>query len=1031
MHKQEVWGGFQMKRKIYFLMAITIIFSVILLTNINAKSSDKVEKVVFDKLNDQNKVKVFVQFDANANYKKVSKAIEENKNNAIEKIGKTKVKHDFGGFFSAELTANELNLLADDPTVTSIKLVETKHILLQNSVGIINSSITWPKQISGINLTGAGQTVCIIDTGVNYTNPDLGGCYGNNSPTSGCKILGGWDYCADNVGCTTQDNDPMDIQGHGTHVSGIVVANGTITGVAPRARVIMIKAANSSGTFSDDDIIAGINWCVGNATAFNISVISMSLGGDLFTDYCNSDSLAPSINNAVGNNISVVVAAGNDISSTQISSPACVQNATAVGSTTKSDAISSFSNRNNLTLLLAPGGDGTVNGGINSTCIDGTYCSKSGTSMATPHVAGAFAIINQFLKLTGQNPKTPKQIESVLNLTGKKITDSATGLNYSRININSALNSLSFNYVSLILPSNNQFTNQNQTFSCNASSNVNLTNATFYLYNSTGLENNSLSNSISNLINSTTFSYNFTHEGNYTWNCLFVNNLSYQSFASANFSLTYEITIPAINFTNPTETSGLVYRRTSIIINVTANDTNLANITIRLFNTTGLVNQTTTTASPNFVNITNLPDGTYYFNATATDSAGNMNSTETRNVTIDTVVTSLQFVSPTLASGTFRNQNYIEINVTASDNNLANTTLRLFNSTNDLINSSVTGISSLYLNVSGLAEGIYFYNATAIDTLNNVNNTETRNITLDRTAPLVTMASPTATTYTSNSYNIDIRLNEAGICNYSIDSGTTNNTLTANSTNSGFTATRSGVSNGNYVLNAYCVDLAGNQNYTANVGFTVTVTASSSSGGGGGGGGGATTETTATTKIAAATQIESESGYTTELKKDDKVQFEIKNIESGNTESHTVTVSSIGTNFANLIIASDPINLTLLVGESEKLNLTSSNYYDLYVKLESIIGSKANITIKNIKEEIKAAGTAPQQNNTNTPSIAVSEELKISQKSIQNYIYYTIGILVLGIVIVLFTRKFMPPHHRAKIRHIVHHTDHHLEHHKM
>ena len=97
-------------------------------------------------------------------------------------------------------------------------------------------------QSNGINLTGEGQTICIIDTGIDYNHTDFGNCYGNNNPDSECKILGGIDYCADDTTCTSTDNYPDDAHGHGTHVAGIAAANGSLKGVAPGAKLIIIKA---------------------------------------------------------------------------------------------------------------------------------------------------------------------------------------------------------------------------------------------------------------------------------------------------------------------------------------------------------------------------------------------------------------------------------------------------------------------------------------------------------------------------------------------------------------------------------------------------------------------------------------------------------------------------------------------------------------------------------------------------------------------------------------------------------------------
>jgi len=105
----------------------------------------------------------------------------------------------------------------------------------------------------------------------------------------------------------------------------------------------------------------------------------------------------------------------------------------------------------------------------------------------------------------------------------------------------------------------------------------------------------------------------------------------------------------------------------------------------------------------------------------------------------------------------------------------------------------------------------------------------------DTAAPLVTIVSPVAGTYTVDNYVINITLNEAGYCEYSLDGGATNNTLTPDVTNISFNGTRTGVANGAYTFLAYCNDTAGITNYTTNVSFTVSVSAGGSGGGGGGG----------------------------------------------------------------------------------------------------------------------------------------------------------------------------------------------------
>jgi subtilisin len=221
---------------------------------------------------------------------------------------------------------------------------------------------------------GEGIKVAVIDTGINYLHEDLQANY-----------KGGYDF-------VNKDADPFDDNGHGTHCAGIIAAADNsiaVVGVAPKASLYALKVLNSAGSGYTSDIIAAIQWAISNG----INVISMSLGSSV-----GSTALKQACDTAFNSDIVVVAAAGNNGAArtgTNILYPARYTNVIAVGATDQNNARASFSNTGPELDLVAPGVniisdyiDVTPNDGMNR---DTLY--MSGTSMATPHVAGTAALI--------------------------------------------------------------------------------------------------------------------------------------------------------------------------------------------------------------------------------------------------------------------------------------------------------------------------------------------------------------------------------------------------------------------------------------------------------------------------------------------------------------------------------------------------------------------------------------------------------------------------------------------------------------
>jgi len=512
-------------------------------------------------------------------------------------------------------------------------------------------------------------------------------------------------------------------------VSGIASANGSIKGVAPNAKIIMIKAANATGTFWNDDLEKAIDWCVNNASKFNISVISMSLGGTLYSGYCDaSDVLSDEIDNAVAHNISVVVASGNDASTSQITGPACVQNAIPIGGTTKSDTMYSNGNRNSLILLLAPGVS------INSTYTNGAYATANGTSMSTPHAAGAFAIINQYRRLEGLSDMIPSQIEDALNDSGKVIYDSGgSGLNFSRIQIYQTILEIdeSGPIVTLNSPADDsESSNENQTFLCTATD-VQLNNLTFYIWNSSGdlLDQNSFNattNSLQMSVNQT------LDNGTYTWNCLGYDNKSNSAWASSNYTLYIGNMLVTLN--SPSHNSHTTSE--NVTFNCTSENTvaNLSNVTLYVWNSSGTLKYNTTenisgTSNTTTFNYTLTSEASYIWNCMAYDEDFNsISGSSNYTLLYDDTNPVVTLESPDDEAEETEGSVDFEFNVSDA-NDIENCSL-IIDSDITETDTSITKETTQTIDDS-LTEGTYDWKIRCYDEGGNMDDSEEREITIE------------------------------------------------------------------------------------------------------------------------------------------------------------------------------------------------------------------------------------------------------------------------------------------------------------
>ncbi|MEV0680772.1 S8 family serine peptidase [Actinosynnema sp. NPDC050436] len=315
------------------------------------------------------------------------------------------IRHTYGSVldgYSAAMSAGEAARVARDPKVSYVQQV-TRMVVAdtQNNPPNwgddrvdqrdlpLNNAYTYPGN------PGQGARVYVMDSGINANHTDFAG-----------RIAAGFD-AVDN------DTSPQDCHGHGTHVAG--TAAGTTYGVAKKATIVAVRVLDCSGSATDDDLIAGMNWVKNNAV--KPAVVNYSIG---CRQRCTNQTIDNAVKAVIDSGVQWVQAAGNSTDDACYYSPQRLGAAITVGNSTKTDARRSDSNWGSCLDIWAPG-DNIVSASYSSNTGSATM---SGTSMASPHVAGAAAVY-----LAQNTGATPAQVRAALvdNGTTGKLTDIRTG----------------------------------------------------------------------------------------------------------------------------------------------------------------------------------------------------------------------------------------------------------------------------------------------------------------------------------------------------------------------------------------------------------------------------------------------------------------------------------------------------------------------------------------------------------------------------------------------------------------------------
>jgi PGF-pre-PGF domain-containing protein len=634
--------------------------------------------------------------------------------------------------------------------VALVELDSELHIIgglsVQVSQGQIDTATTAIKHINAtdvwaLGIDGTGINVSVLDTGIYKFHPDIAG-----------RIVKEYDFA-------NGDADASDDHGHGTHVAGTVAGNGsggTTTGVAPNVSILAGKVCYGNGSCSISAILEGIQWSVGNYS----DIISLSLGGKE-----ESVAITSALTTAINAGVVVIAAAGNcgqpgnsncpTSGDGTITYPAALENVIAVGATDINDVIAGFSSR-------GPTTDGRIKPDVSAPGVSinslrhdssGYRNDYSGTSMATPHVSGAAALLLHAANTLGIS-LTPSDIKTILKNTAVDLGMTGNDNTYGagRIDVFAAIKSLDSNAPSVVsnptsYPDGKPAAKNGDNITLNAT----ITDSGFGVKNAT-VNVSSLNSSLPDIILTNVSGYwiNNSVIVNTTTGTFFLNVSAYDNVTNLNNTVQLSVSVdntPPVVIANPTTyESGWTAARngTSITLNATITDTiaGVKNSTVnvsQINNSLGDIILTNTSGFWINSSVTlNATDGTYNLNITAYDNVSNVNDSVQLSVTVDTTPPLIQNTSSTPSQIEAGLDNSI-LSVNASDitSGVRNVTLNLSEINGSLIAGMQNNSGIWQLTVNSSIAGNFTFTANATDGAGNYNiSTILLNVT-DTTPPLI------------------------------------------------------------------------------------------------------------------------------------------------------------------------------------------------------------------------------------------------------------------------------------------------------